>query len=89
MGNLRFFLQYNTRLWEMQEIIADVFHWGKKVLDKRTILWFNTSNTETYEAEGLLQAHPQRVPGAESGTKSGAANGPLRAGGNGRIQSIF
>ena len=56
----------------------------KIVLDKRTKMWFNTSNIQTVEAEVTLQAHPQRVPGAESGAKSGAANGPPRAGGKGR-----
>ena len=32
---------------------------------------------------------PQRVPGAESGACSGAANGPQRAGGTGMGPSIF
>ena len=40
--------------------------------------------SKTIEAGVTLQAHPQRVPGAGKGTKSGAANGPLRAGGKGK-----
>lgn len=44
-------------------------------------LWclISLSNRQTYDAEITLLAHPQRVPGAESGAKSGAANGPPRA----------
>ena len=39
---------------------------------------------KTVEAEVTLQAHPQRAPVGGSGAKSGAANGPPRAGGKGR-----
>ena len=58
----------------------------KIVLDKRTSPWFNDCNQilhQTKDAEVKLSAHPQRVPEAENGAKSGAANGPPRAGGKG------
>ena len=61
----------------------NVFPRRKKVLDKQTNLMYKKSNSNTYqtnEAEVKLQAHPQRVPGAVIGAKSGAANGPPRAG---------
>jgi len=58
-------------------------------LDKLIILWFIKSG-KTVEAEIKSSAHPQRVPPqAESGMKSGAANGPRRAEGNAEGQSIF
>ena len=44
---------------------------------------------QTYDAEITLPAHPQRAPGAESGVKSGAANGPPRAGGTANAQYLL
>ena len=44
---------------------------------------------QTAEAEIKLQAHPQRTPGAESGVKSGAVNGPLRAGGKAKAEYLL
>ena len=43
---------------------------------------------QTKDAEVTLQAHPQRVPEAEIGAKSGAANGPPRAKGNGKPEYL-
>ena len=64
---------------------------AKLFLDKAARMVYNKHilHIQTIEAEVKLQAHPQRVPAAESGAKSGAANGPPRAGGKGVIPSIF
>ena len=52
----------------------------KKILDNSDEMCFIDVNVKTVEAEIKPQAHPQRVPPqAESGMKSGAANGPRRA----------
>ena len=62
----------------------------KKILDNSDEMCFIDVKVKTVEAEIKSQAHLQRVPPqAESGMKSGAANGPLRAGGNADGQSIF
>ena len=64
---------------------------AKLFLDKAAQMVYNKHilHIQTIEAEVKLQAHPQRVPAAESGAKSGAANGPLRAVGTGVSLSIF
>ena len=46
-------------------------------------------STKTKDAEVKLSAHPQRVPGAEIGAKSGAANGPPRAEGKGNPEYLL
>lgn len=47
-------------------------------------LCFNTRKSQTDEAEVKPSAHPQRVPGAEKGAKSGAAQWSAEGGGKGR-----
>jgi hypothetical protein len=59
-------------------------HGGKKNLTNGHFCGLIPLTSKTIEAGVTLQAHPQRVPGAGKGTKSGAANGPLRAGGKGK-----